>query len=308
MIALSLLTPLLLLSLQADPAAAALKDMRSKDADLRLGAIPGLMESGTQKAGKALVKALKDDDWGVQAEAALALAGWETLDPDKSLVELALRTPVEQVRLAAAESLELRDRAAVIELLAAKMGKGKTAFAACRTLSFLSPGEHDEELAKGLDKLLRTGKEIELRAAAASALHLLAPETRVKMLETALADVDVRVASAACASFAKAPVAEAYPLLRQRLLASSSGDVLARRLAAALAATLWDVAGRDAGAAIRLCGDSFSDGSLRDSATWRLAPGVGGPVPPGAGVHLGCNPPGIPARGHAPASGIHRCQ
>jgi HEAT repeat protein len=264
----ALLTPA---ACQVDGLNTALKDLRAKDADQRLAAIPALIEDGGVKSGKALQKALKDMDWGVQIAAAEALSDWMTLDPTSSLVALALSTPVEQVRIAAAQALAKRNPNEVIALLAARLGKAKDTLSACATLVQLPAGEFDDLLLKNMERLFHKKEDPELRAGAASLLHLLSLQPRQDFLARALADVDLRVRIAAINAVRRAPFAEAYDPIVAQLQDPKTGDVLGRRLCLAVIAILANPSQQGAPAATVLAQDFFTYRADHPAVAWRIA-------------------------------------
>ena len=264
----ALLTPA---ACQVDGLNTAVKNLRAKDADQRLAAIPVLVEDGSLKSGKALQKALKDADWGVQIAAAEALSNWLTLDPTESLVALALSTPVEKVRITAAQALAKRNPNEVVALLAARLGKGKDTVPACATLVQLPAGEFDELLLKNMERLFHKKENPELRAGAASLLHLLSVPARLKFLNNALADIDLRVRIAAVEAVQRAPFAKAYEPLVAELLASKTGDVLGRRICLAVSAILANQSENGARAATVLSQEFFSQRANNASVAWRIA-------------------------------------
>jgi HEAT repeat protein len=264
----ALLTPA---TCQVDGLTTAVKDLRAKDADQRLAAIPVLIEDGSPKSGKALQKALKDSDWGVQIAAVEALSDWMTLDPTSSLVALALSTPVEQVRIAAAQALAKRNPNEVIALLAARLGKGKDTLPACATLLLFPAGEFDELLLKNMERLFQKKERPDLRAGAASLLHLLSPAPRLDFLNNALADADLRVRIAAIEAVQRAPFAKAFDPLVKQLFAPKTGDVLGRRLCLAVSAILANNSEKGAPAAAVLAQDFFRYRADKGAVSWRIA-------------------------------------
>lgn len=264
----ALLTPA---ACQVDGLNTAIKDLRAKDAGQRLAAIPVLIEDGGLKSGKALQKALKDSDWGVQIAAVEALSDWMTLDPTASLVALALSTPVEQVRITTAQALAKRNPNEVIELLAARLGKGKDTLPACATLAQLPAGEFDELLLKNMERLFHKKDDSDLRAGAASLLHLLSPKQRLIFLNSALADGDLRVRIAAVEAVQRAPFAKAYDPLVTQLKDPQTGDVLGRRLCLAVVAILANNSEKGAPAATVLSQDFFVHRAGHASVSWRIA-------------------------------------
>jgi len=251
--------------------ASAQKQMKSKQAEIRLEAIPILATDGSKKSGKALVKALKDSDYGVQMAAATALGSWETLDPTKSLVELAITTQVGQVRIAAARAIADYDLEAGIKLMCKSIANDDEGSLVYLALAALPGGATSEDLWKALEKTAKKRKKTYLRAGAAGTLHLLREETRLFFFESSMKDENLLVRIAAIEAVARAPWDDAFPILRTRLLASNTGTVEARRLALAMTAMLEERPGRDSDAALELASNFFSQTPTDDDAAWRIA-------------------------------------
>ena len=256
---------------QVDAIHTAVKDLHAKDVEKRLNAIPVLVADGGMKSGKALEKALKDSDWGVQIAAADALAGWLSLEPTPSLVALALSTRVTQVRLAAARALAQRDAQLVTATLASALGSGDEALAACFTLAQLPAGEYDDLLFKGIDRLFHKAKSPQARAAAASTLHLLSQAARLDFLQRALADEDLQVAVAAVEGVIHTPFLPALESLQNFLWKPEVGDILGRRLCRAVAAILIAEGNAESPTATVFAADFFAQRPLQDVVAWRIA-------------------------------------
>ncbi|MCZ6598177.1 MAG: HEAT repeat domain-containing protein [Planctomycetota bacterium] len=223
----ALLLPLLALAVQDDPA----KDLKSKDFETRIAAVHRLERNEHPKREKLLIGALKDDDWEVVEDAAIALGKVGGEDSVGALAKLALEGPVRRVRRTAAESLAAIDATAGFEALAKKVS-GKEAEHACQGMWSLAPKIDGRVSLKPASKALKS-KEAPVRAAAAKALVLLAGEERPARLEGLLAHEEVRVRAAVIEAAGEVGDAACLGLLLAELRKAGLRDVIERRVIAA---------------------------------------------------------------------------
>lgn len=164
---------------QGDP----VKDIKSKDYQLRLAAVDAL-GAGHEKAEKLLVAALKDKDWEVMEHAAAALGKVGGKSSQAALLKLALNGPTQRIRATAAAALAQAHGAAGFEALSKKIG-GKTALEASRAASAFWPLLDGKFELRALEKVW-SGKEPGPKPAAARALILLSGNERSAKLRMIL--------------------------------------------------------------------------------------------------------------------------
>lgn len=214
-----------------------LKDIKDKDPMVRLEAVAALEEraAADPKAGKALLSALKDDDWEVVEAAAAALGRVQPEDAAKELADLAADAPIRRLRAVAAHALAAIGDPKALDRLAAAAGAKKTGVAALRSLSDYSTVAEELGELKAIEREARD-KEPEVRAAAASAWLLAPAEDRGELFGALLDDEDLRVPCAALEALARRPSAEHFPAVAKAAERLDWNDVVSRRLTRALLA------------------------------------------------------------------------
>lgn len=263
----SLAIALLALTLLPQGSGEPLKDIKNKDAEVRLVAVPGLQALGDEKALKALIKALDDDDWEVIETAAAALAELQVAEAMKPLIKVAVEAPVRRVRAAAAAAAAQIDADAGVELLIKAAGSKKTMVHGFEALAVVAAEAESEEASKVIEKGLKN-KEPEFRAAAALALHGLPLVDRDEALQAAFSDEDLRVRVAAAQSLGLDPRPEFLEFAVDQLLRKPIHEVVERRLRPATVAILFSSVEDDATLAVA---KAVFDARLDASGEERLA-------------------------------------
>lgn len=234
------LVPLLIAALfLQDPAVGSdpLKAIKDKDPATRLAAVTALEERAASdpKAAKALLGALKDDDWEVVEAATAALGRVRPEDAAKELADLAAEAPIRRLRAAAARALAIFADGKALDRLASAAGSKKTGIAALGALADYAIAVETLTELKAIEREARD-KDPEVRAAAAAAFLLAPEDVRMELLEAALADEDLRVACAAIDAIANRPIAEYFEAMATAAARVEWNDVVSRRLTRALLA------------------------------------------------------------------------
>ncbi len=241
-----MLLTLALLALQ-DPAAGAagsgdpVKDVKDKDPLVRIAAVAGLEARGEAdaKAFKALLSALKDDDWEVAELAANALGRMKSAAAAKELAQLAAEAPIRRLRAAAARALAASNDPKAVDALAAAASSKKTGPGALQALAEYATTATAPLPASEVGRELRD-KDPAIRAAAAAALHAAPAEEREEMLLAAFEDEDLRVPCAALEALARRGDPALLPALATAMSKPGLNDVVARRLVRAATACAAD--------------------------------------------------------------------
>jgi HEAT repeat protein len=210
------------------------KDLKSKDANVRLAAARQVAESGGEDAEKALTRLLKDDDWEVMIVACEGLGrhgGEKSVD---TLVKLAYDGPIRYVRASAADAVAQLDPNEAAKSLGKKLKKD-TALAACQALVRIAPSLQGFEAPKGLKKLLGD-KNLRVRAAASGAMVALSREDRAEVIESLLGSEHLAVRASALEVAAEQPRTEQVQPILSLLEEATLSDVVQRRALPALAA------------------------------------------------------------------------
>lgn len=230
-----------LLSSAQDPAAG----LKSKVFEERLAAVSALAGEKDPKADKALVGALKDEDWEIVERAAAVLGERKSKSAIEPLVKLALEAPAERVRRAAATALGRIDPSDASAALVKKTS-GADALLACQALAIAARGGATKTDAKPLVKIAEKGKEIEVRAVAAAAAVALAHKDRTEVAKRLLDGGSILVRCAVLDELAAAPRAGDLETACALLHLPALDDVVERRARkAAVAAVLDANAGYD---------------------------------------------------------------
>ena len=230
-------TLLLALALLAQGTGDPLKDIKAKEVAVRLEAVAALQQLGDEKAVKALLKALDDEDWEVVERSAAALGALSIGESLKPLAELAVEAPVARLRAAAADALAAIDADAAVELLAKDAGNRKRMATACAALARVAARSTSDEAQRAVEKALRD-KEPEVRAAGARALNAVVEEERAALLAAALRDEDPRVAVAAAEAIVDAPLPMLLETVHEAMRLPGLHEVVERRLLRAAAAVV----------------------------------------------------------------------
>lgn len=236
----------LVLAQDADPA----KDLKSKDAEVRLAAVRQLAGEEHPKRERLLSAALRDEDWEVVEVAAATLGELGATGSLKDLASLALEGPVRRVRRVAAESLGKIDPQGGFDLVAKKVG-GKLAEHAAEAIAGLAPSLEAagiEVSPKPLEKALKS-KEGAAREAAAFALVRVAGAERATRFESFVDHGELRLQAAALEAVAECADPSCIPGLQRLLARAGLNDVLKRRIGSAWTAILRAVPGDERGAA-----------------------------------------------------------
>lgn len=212
---------------QGDPA----KDLKSKDAEVRLSAVDALASGTHDKAEKLLVSALKDKDWEVVERAADALAGIGGKASVSPLTKVALGGPAHRVRMAAARTLARIDAEAAYKGLSKKVS-GDGAESACDAVALLGPELLEPVSVKSFAKALKSDED-RVRRAAARAVAAVPSKKRREKVDGFLASEHLGVVAGALEGIAlRRDATDLTPVMavldRERL-----GDTLERRARAA---------------------------------------------------------------------------
>jgi HEAT repeat protein len=239
LMAFAFVTLLLAASIVQDPAPVAdpFKDVKDKDPQVRIAAVAVLEQSAATdpKAAKALLGALKDDDWEVVEAAAAALGRAQPEDAGKELADLAAEAPIRRLRAAAARALAAIGDPKALDRLAGATGSKKTGVAALDSLADYSRTAATLLEIKAIERGMGD-KDPAVRAAAASAFLLAPADDRLALLQAALADEDLSVPCAALETLARRPLLEFFELLAAAAAQPGWNDVVDRRLTRALLA------------------------------------------------------------------------
>ncbi len=214
--------------LQANPD----RDIKSKDAEVRLGAVETLRKRGDDKAGKALIKALGDDDWEVADRAAAALSDFSGRSTLTALSKAALAGKVRRLRRTAARSMGEVDAVLAVELLTKKVGSRRDRERACLALAEILPCEGGDAASAAIEGACKS-KEASQRAVAARALAGVSAARRVERLKSLLVDESPIVRCAALEAVARAPEPDYLPPILHQLTRPEVSSVVERRLVAA---------------------------------------------------------------------------
>ncbi|MEM9380937.1 MAG: HEAT repeat domain-containing protein [Planctomycetota bacterium] len=249
------LPTLALLLAAALPQEEPLKDIKSKEPEVREAAARLLAEDDSKKAVGALLKAAaRDDDVLVVLAAVGALDGREASEKIVDvLIDLALESPFTRVRRAASETLGRMDAGTAREALV-KKSSGKTLAVAARALAWsmgaaaIDEARETKDVEKELKKLAKglKSKVADERPIAARAMVALTrgrAELRSTTLRTLTVDRldDEAEAAVVCAALEEAissPDVADLDVLVELLGARSLQSVVERRTERALAAGL----------------------------------------------------------------------
>lgn len=222
---------LLLLQNPAAGASDPVKDVKDKDPLVRIAAIAGLEARGETdaKAFKALLSALKDDDWEVAELAANALGRMKSPAAAKELAQLAAEAPIRRLRAAAARALAASNDPKAVDALAAAASSKKTGPGALQALAEYATTAANPLPASEVRRELKD-KDPAIRAAAAAALHAAPKEEREEMLLATFEDEDLRVPCAALEALARRGDPELLPALAEAMSRTGLNDVVSRRL------------------------------------------------------------------------------
>jgi HEAT repeat protein len=220
-------------ALQDDP----IKNLKSKDVSARLTALEALSKEKNAKNEKAVLGALKDEDWEVVEKAADVLAKIGTEGAVDELVKLALTAPLARLRAAAATALAVIDPVQGAEGLSKKVASPDPA-RALESLAVLAAHSNKELDLKALDKLPEKAKEPSSRAAAARALTLAAAPDKTELLKKLATSAHPEVACAVLDAAIEKPSPARAEALASVLAQTALLDVVERRAVRALAAAL----------------------------------------------------------------------
>jgi HEAT repeat protein len=239
-----MLLTLALLLLQ-DPAAGSgdpIKDVKDKDPLVRIAAVAGLEARGEAdaKAFKALLSALKDDDWEVAETAANALGRMKSVAAAKELAELAAEAPIRRLRAAAARALAASNDPKAVDALAAAASSKKTGPGALQALAEYATTAAAPLPASEVRRELKD-KDPAIRAAAAAALHAAPKEEQREMLLATFEDEDLRVPCAALEALARRGDPTLLPAVAEAMSRTGLNDVVSRRLVRAATSCATEV-------------------------------------------------------------------
>lgn len=233
----------LLVAPQEDPA----KNLKSKDANTRLIALEALSKEKNAKNEKAVLGALKDDDWEVVEKAVEVLGKIGSKEALDDLVKLALNAPLKRLRTGAGATLAEIDAQAGLEALLkklpaadvlAKKGAGPEVGRLVQSLAELAANAKVELDLSALDKLPEKAKDAFVRAEAARALVAGTPASKTEVLQRLALSASPQVAAAALEAAQRKPAVERVDPLVAALERPALADVVERRAIHALVAAL----------------------------------------------------------------------
>ena len=217
------------------------KELRDKDPATRQGAVQKLADSGEAKAGEWLERALDDEDWGVVGAALGGLAQHEGSRGDSGILKevagICLESPILNLRKQAAKTLALLGGADGAKALEKKLSNKKLKARAMEGLAQLSRyGVVPEDL-KGLEKILKHKKSVDLHPLAARAILACCPsEEKPERLKGFLDSERLLIRSQALEGLADSPDGVCVPTLIEALNQKGWNPVIRRRLVRALVA------------------------------------------------------------------------
>lgn len=228
---------LVLLALAAPvPADTPVKDLKSRDVEVRLQAIETIRTEKQKDAGKLLIGALNDRDWEVRERAVVALGEIGGEDAVKPLLMQALVGPVRRIRFAAVDALLLIAPEEAAEKISGQVG-GQVAVAALEALHRLGPKVGEERRTASIARGL-AAKDLQVRIAAARLAGGLTGRKRKEVVDTILRMSETAVIAACLDSIRAAPDEDDIPPLLGLLRQEELNDVLSRRTLAALVAVV----------------------------------------------------------------------
>ena len=216
------------------------KRLRDKDPATRQKAVEELTEEGGERAEEWLLRALKDEDWGVALAAAKGLAVQGGKASIKPLTNLTLKGPLRSIRQAAARSLATVAGSEGAEALMRKLGSKQKELAADALGQLASRGVRPESV-KVLEKLARHKDEALRPVGAKVWLACSLPADKPEVLRGLLDSEQLLVRSAAAEALHLAPDAGCVPILVEVLAKSPWNPVVERRLVRALVACVGAV-------------------------------------------------------------------
>ncbi|MDG1498606.1 MAG: HEAT repeat domain-containing protein [Planctomycetota bacterium] len=212
------------------------RDIKSRDAEVRLAAVLRIAATNNDDTGKLLAKALKDDDWEIVTIAATALGEIGREKSLKNLAKLAWEGPTLGVRTAAALAAGKIDSEAALKELAKKLS-GDRAVKTSAAYALVAMAADQPKSPKALAKLL-VAKDTLTRAAAARALVLCATSEREELAAELLASPHQAVVAATLDAMVDDPQAGLTGPIEALLQNAALSDVIERRAIAALVANL----------------------------------------------------------------------
>lgn len=289
-------TVLLLLALTV-PAMAATpkKNLKSKDVQVRLKAVASIRAAPGEDAEELLLGALKDRDWEVVEDAAVALGEIGGEESVKPLLIQALAGPVRRIRFAAIDSLLEIDPDQAAARIAGRVG-GKTALVALEALHRMGKRVGRDDLETSISRGLAE-KQAVVRAAAASLVGAFDGRKRRELLGKLFRQPEVSVRAAVLDAIIDTPDEGDIPALLSELRNPEHCDVLTRRVLAAMVAVVETGDTKDAadrlGRRALLGSENAKDPKV--AARFARLAGMLGETPPAPERELGTAPDDEPA-------------